>query len=293
MNSIFTNALPGENEDEHIYTLKELFNQNNNENNENNNDSHHIYNNTNNSNEIFEQRNISPSNKYKEYNSKNFKDSNNKMMEYNNNSYSRNRNNSKSSSKSRQRERERSRSRERERERSRSRERERESSSRKYSRSNSRNYRRTHQRNDDYRKRYEKPKNTGRNYQKPYSKFCCLENGVNKISTQFTVPEHLVSLLIGKNGENVKSIMHATGASVTFCKEVSIIFLIIIKIKIQYNDDGKINTCNGVARLCNLKGTIKQNMEAMGKILELVMKYETGSQQKEKDKTDDNIQNND
>ena len=30
MNSIFTNALPGENEDEHIYTLKELFNQNNN-----------------------------------------------------------------------------------------------------------------------------------------------------------------------------------------------------------------------------------------------------------------------
>ena len=41
--------------------------------------------------------------------------------------------------------------------------------------------------------------------------------------------------------------------------------------------------------MCNLKGTIKQNMEAMGKILELVMKYETGSQQKEKDKTDDNI----
>ena len=48
-----------------------------------------------------------------------------------------------------------------------------------------------------------------------------MENGVNKISTQFTVPEHLVSLLIGKNGENVKSIMHTTGASVTFCKEVS------------------------------------------------------------------------
>jgi len=47
MNSIFTNALPGENEDEHIYTLKELFNQNNNnENNENNNDQHHNYNNS-------------------------------------------------------------------------------------------------------------------------------------------------------------------------------------------------------------------------------------------------------
>ena len=51
-----------------------------------------------------------------------------------------------------------------------------------------------------------------------------MENGVNKISTQFTVPEHLVSLLIGKNGENVKSIMHTTGASVTFCKEVSFYF---------------------------------------------------------------------
>ena len=49
-----------------------------------------------------------------------------------------------------------------------------------------------------------------------------MENGVNKISTQFTVPEHLVSLLIGKNGENVKSIMHSTGANVTFCKEVSL-----------------------------------------------------------------------
>ena len=53
MNSIFTNALPGENEDEHIYTLKELFTQNNNENNENNNDNHHNYNNNNN--EMFEQ----------------------------------------------------------------------------------------------------------------------------------------------------------------------------------------------------------------------------------------------
>ena len=206
MNSIFTNALPGENEDEHIYTLKELFNQNNN--NENNNDQHHNYNNS----QIIEQRSMSPNNKYKEYNSKDFSDSNNnRMMEYNN-SYNRNRSNSKSSSKSRPIERERSRSRERDRE----------SSSRKYSRSNSRNYRRTHQRNEDYRKRYEKPKNTGRNYQKPYSKFCCVENGVNKISTQFTVPEHLVSLLIGKNGENVKSIMHSTGANVTFCKEVSL-----------------------------------------------------------------------
>jgi hypothetical protein len=47
-----------------------------------------------------------------------------------------------------------------------------------------------------------------------------------------------------------------------------------------------------VARLCNLKGTIKQNMEAMGKILELVMKYEMGNNQqnsKDKDKTDENM----
>jgi len=213
MNSIFSNALPGDNEDEHIYTLKELFNQNNNnENNENNNEPHRNYS----SNQIIERRSMSPNNKYKEFNSKDFSDSNNRMMEYNNN-YNRNRSDSKSSSKSRNRDRERSRSRERERDR----ERERESSSRKYSRSNSREYRRTHLRNEDYRKRYDKPKNTGRNYQKPYSKFCCVENGINKISTQFTVPEHLVSLLIGKNGENVKSIMHSTGANVTFCKEVS------------------------------------------------------------------------
>ena len=204
MNSIFTNALPGENEDEHIYTLKELFNQNNNnENNENNNDPNTNFNNNNNE-PIIDQRNLSPSNKYKDYNSKDFSESNNKIMDYNNNSFHRNRSNSKSSSRSRGRERERSRERERERERDR--DRDRESSSRKYSRSNSRNYRRTHQRNDDYRKRYDKPKNTGRNYQKP------------------TVPEHLVSLLIGKNGENVKSIMHTTGASVTFCKEVSFYF---------------------------------------------------------------------
>ena len=199
MNSIFTNAAPGENEDERIYTLKDLFAQdNNNEINESNNDQRHNYNN----NQIMEQRSMSPNNKYKD-----FSDSNNRMMEYNNNSYNRDRIISRGSSRSRPRSRERSRSRD--------------CSSRKYSRSNSRNYRRTHQRSEDYRKRYDKPKNTGRNYQKPYSKFCCVENGINKISTQFTVPEHLVSLLIGKNGENVKSIMHSTGANVTFCKEVS------------------------------------------------------------------------
>ena len=45
-----------------------------------------------------------------------------------------------------------------------------------------------------------------------------------------------------------------------------------------------------MARLCNLQGTIKQNMEAMGKILELVMKYEMGNnQQSTKDKADENM----
>ena len=47
-----------------------------------------------------------------------------------------------------------------------------------------------------------------------------------------------------------------------------------------------------MARLCNLKGTIKQNMEAMGKILELVMKYETENNKqikKNKEKDKENI----
>ena len=37
MNSIFTNALPGQSEDAHTYTLKERFNQANEENSGNNN----------------------------------------------------------------------------------------------------------------------------------------------------------------------------------------------------------------------------------------------------------------
>ena len=63
-----------------------------------------------------------------------------------------------------------------------------------------------------------------------------MENGINKISTQFTVPEHLVSILIGKNGENVKSIMHSTGASVTFCKEVSFNFTLLIYYSIMMTE---------------------------------------------------------
>ena len=59
-----------------------------------------------------------------------------------------------------------------------------------------------------------------RNYSRPYSLFSYTENGVTKINTYFTVPDHLVSLLIGKKGENVRAIMNSTGAVVTFCKEV-------------------------------------------------------------------------
>ena len=78
--------------------------------------------------------------------------------------------------------------------------------------------------------------------------------------------------------------MNSTGAVVTFCKEVRNYFFHINPfylyfLLLQYNDDGKINTSNGLARLCNLKGTIKQNMEAMGKILELVVKFESGNNQ--------------
>ena len=64
MNSIFTNALPGEKEEDHIYTLKEIFEQkDNDENNENNNDQRRNYNNNN---QLMEQRSISPNNKYKQ-----------------------------------------------------------------------------------------------------------------------------------------------------------------------------------------------------------------------------------
>jgi hypothetical protein len=149
-------------------------------------------------------------------------------------------------SRSRSRSRSRNRERERERDRSKSRDRDRyrrdnqRSRSKRYSRSDSRNYRRSSSRNDDYRKRRgdnererERDNNINRNYQRPYSLFSYTENGVTKINTYFTVPDHLVSLLIGKKGENVRSIMNSTGAVVTFCKEVRnkiylLLFYIII-----------------------------------------------------------------
>ena len=92
------------------------------------------------------------------------------------------------------------------------------------------------------------------------------ENGIMKISTDIIVPDHLVNILIGRKGENVRAIMSRTGSSINFSKE--------------YNDDCKINTNNGVGRICNLKGTPAQNAMAMQMISEMIIKYEpskTGS----------------
>ena len=215
MNSIFTNALPGQNEDAHTYTLKERFNQANDENsgnnsNINNNGGEDINRYENNQSEEQIIPEIHQREKFKDYNDQNvIRD------------YSRNRYYNRSGSRSRSRNRERSRSRSRERYRRESQR----SRSRKYSRSNSRNYRRSRSRNDEYRKRRnenerERDNNINRNYSRPYSLFSYTENGVTKINTYFTVPDHLVSLLIGKKGENVRAIMNSTGAVVTFCKEV-------------------------------------------------------------------------
>lgn len=59
----------------------------------------------------------------------------------------------------------------------------------------------------------------------PSHNFSYEENGQMKISTDFIVPDHLVSLLIGKNGENVRAIMSKSGAIITFSKEVIIIVI--------------------------------------------------------------------
>lgn len=67
-------------------------------------------------------------------------------------------------------------------------------------------------------------------YNPSYSaQFSYYENNSIKISIDFTVPDHLVSKLIGKNGENVRGIMNKTGAVVNFSKEVSIKIYKILK----------------------------------------------------------------
>ena len=205
MNSIFTNALPGQNEDAHTYTLKERFNQENEDNSGNNNI------NNNDGSDIHRYENPNEDQIMPEMRREKFKDFNdqNDLQDYPRSHYY---NRSRSRSRSRNGSRDRYR-------------REQRSRSKKYSRSNSRKYRRSRSRNDDYRKRRgdnerERDNNINRNYSRPYSLFSYTENGVTKINTYFTVPDHLVSLLIGKKGENVRAIMNSTGAVVTFCKEV-------------------------------------------------------------------------
>lgn len=43
-----------------------------------------------------------------------------------------------------------------------------------------------------------------------------------KICNDILVPDYLVSLLIGKNGESIRSIMNESGSTITFQKEVII-----------------------------------------------------------------------
>lgn len=59
-------------------------------------------------------------------------------------------------------------------------------------------------------------------------------------SINITVPETLVARLIGKNGENIKNIMHKSGSVISF----------------QKPEQSDIKTPDGVpARICTLKGT--------------------------------------
>lgn len=50
------------------------------------------------------------------------------------------------------------------------------------------------------------------------------EKGIIKISNDIIVPDYLVSLLIGKNGECIRGIMTKSGSMITFQKEVKINF---------------------------------------------------------------------
>lgn len=57
------------------------------------------------------------------------------------------------------------------------------------------------------------------------------EKGINKISIDIIVPDYLVSLLIGKNGECIRGIMTKSGSMITFQKDVKI----IIHLKLHNN----------------------------------------------------------
>jgi transcription antitermination factor NusA-like protein len=54
------------------------------------------------------------------------------------------------------------------------------------------------------------------------------DKGIMKISNDIIVPDYLVSLLIGKNGETIRGIMGKSGSMITFQKEVIIFNLFIL-----------------------------------------------------------------
>ena len=181
INSIFTTAGPKENEDDHIYTLKDRF-QNMKKDRDDDDDEIDSQNNNNNSDNNKRRDRDRERERERERRSKS------KSKNYHYNYSNRRRSNSKEHSHSR---------------RSRSR-------SRSYS-GNGRSYSYNNRRDRNYQRE--------RNYNENISNWSYEENGVMKISIDFIVPDRLVSFLIGKNGENVRNIMSKTGALINFSKE--------------------------------------------------------------------------
>lgn len=205
MNSIFTNAARGQNEDEHIYTLKERFSNN----------QSHIYS----SNNDDRKSNSSSERKY---------NPNRNPRRFSDHSLRRH---SRSRSRSRERYWDKQRKGDHSYERSRSRSRDRDN---KYYNKDKYDWNNRDWKNFNFAKDFGNKKfddfNSNRRdirrstYNPSYSaQFSYFENNSIKISIDFTVPDHLVSKLIGKNGENVRGIMNKTGAIVNFSKEVRII----------------------------------------------------------------------
>ena len=57
------------------------------------------------------------------------------------------------------------------------------------------------------------------------------ENGKFKITTNILVPDYLVSLLIGRNGDTIKGLMHRSNCTISFAKEVTFYFSILLMLK--------------------------------------------------------------
>jgi len=59
----------------------------------------------------------------------------------------------------------------------------------------------------------------------PSNNTCYEEKGLLKISNDIIVPDYLVSLIIGRNGDCIKSLSNKTGCAINFLKEVFIVFI--------------------------------------------------------------------